>query len=368
MKDLIRNIIRQYITEVNVRSTKDAEQRFEIVANEIIKYMDRFDMKYIPDYSFLANLKRQPEDKETPDFKNFLQHYLRSGEYDNFVKPMIQTRRPEFSFTKGRGRRHKVDEFVVVYSNGEKILYNTFNMNGIKLVPHPKEYQFDYTYDGEVRIKKPDFYWPEKNVLLEVAGLDDLSYNKDYMKKLKSAQEQAPIEMIIVDYLNYRKNLQGFYKYVCEKFGFPYDPMDFWTANISQGIDQKELRREAEELVKKGASKSFGERWRANKIITQLLTKEKGTESFQDKPEGYESVWDFKRETGVGMRWSDPELRKQVKEAWCKSSGSNMGTYEKFKELYKGVPFSKTMVETMKKKFPEDFNPKKRDEICKDYP
>ena len=65
------------------------------------------------------------------------------------------------------------------------------------------------------------------------------------------------------------------------------------------------------------------------------------------------------------MRWADPKLREQVKEAWCKSSGSHLATYNKFKELFQGIPFSKTMVETMKKKFPSEFDVNNREKICK---
>ena len=370
MRDLIRNIIKEYVNEALVRSTQPDNERYEIIANRVIDFMDHFKAKSIPDYRFLQDWKPNKEDSYRPNFKYDLQKFLRRGEYDNFVKPLIQSKRPEFIYSKGSGKKHRVDEFVAVYSNGEKIVYNTFKMNGIILIFEPKQFQFEYEIDGETKTKRPDFYWEENKEIIEVAGLEDKSFGKNYTKQLIAAKEQLQkigTKITILDYFSYRKDLQGFYKYVCETFGFPYDPMDFWTANISRGIDVEELKREVEELIKKGAEKTYGERWRQNKIITQLLTKPQ-EQGDTEKPEGYKSASEFKRETGIGLRESDPELKKQIQKAWCLSSGSNMGTYLKFKEMFQNIPLSKSTIEKMRKRFGEDFNPEKRDEICKDYP
>ena len=367
-KDIIRVILEDYVNERFIRSEKPDEERYSIVANKIIEFMDNMRTTYIPDYRTLQDWKPEPTDTFRPNMKYLLQKYLRRNEYDSHVKPLIQSLRPEFTYTKGKGKKHRVDDFVVVYSNGEKIVYNTFKMNGITLIFEDPRFEFEYELDGEIKTKRPDFYWPSNDELIEVAGFEEETYNKNYIKKLESSKSQLEKmgqKITILDYFHYRKNLQGFYKYVCEKFGFPYDPMDFWTVNISQGIDVDELKREAEELIKKGSSKTFGERWRQNKIITQVLTKQSQGDFF-DKPVGYESVWDYKRETGIGMRWNDPELRKQVQTAWCLSSGSNRKTYEKFKELYKDIKLSKTTVEVMKQKFPDDFNMDNREQICGD--
>lgn len=370
MKDLIRNIIKEYVNEALIRSTQPDNERYEIIANKVIDFMDHFKAKSIPDYRFLQDWKPNKDDSYRPNFKYDLQKFLRRGEYDNFVKPLIQSKRPEFIYSKGSGKKHRVDEFVAVYSNGEKIVYNTFKMNGIILIFEPKQFQFEYEIDGETKTKRPDFYWEENKEIIEVAGLEDKSFGKNYTKQLIAAKEQLQkigTKITILDYFSYRKDLQGFYKYVCETFGFPYDPMDFWTVNISRGIDVEELKREVEELIKKGAEKTYGERWRQNKIITQLLTKPQ-EQGDTGKPEGYTSASEFKRETGIGLRESDPELKKQIQKAWCLSSGSNMGTYLKFKEIFQNIPLSKSTIEKMRKRFTEDFNPEKRDEICKDYP
>ena len=331
-----------------IRSDLPADERYKIVADKVIEFMDNQKTQSIPDYSTLANWNPEPETTFKTNMKTLLQRYVRQGEYFEKIVPLIKSLRPDFTSSYKSGR-HRVDEYVVVYSNGEKILFNTFKMNGVTLVPHPKEYEFEYNFEDKVLIKKPDFYWPQKNELIEVAGLEDASFKKDYMKKLLAAKEQSPIPMIIVDYFQYRKNLQGFYKFVCQKFGFPYDPLDFWTANIVRDLPVEDLKREAKDLAKKGVSKKFGERLKQSKIL-QLL--------------GYKSAWDFRQEEGIGMRWADPKLREQVKKAWCESSGSHMATYNKFKELFQGIPFSKTMVETMKKKFPSEFDDSKRTELC----
>lgn len=369
MKDLIRNIIKQYVNEALVRSTQPDNERYEIIANKVIDFMDHFKTKSIPDYRFLQDWRPEKDDLFRPNLKYDLEKFLRRGEYDNFVKPLIQSKRPEFFFSRGSGKKHRVDEFVAVYSNGEKIVYSTFKMNGYTLIFEPKEFEFEYEVNGETKVKRPDFYWKEKREIIEVAGLEDKSFGKNYLKELLAAKEQLlkmGTRITILDYFSYRKDLQGFYKYVCEKFGFPYDPMNFWTANISRGIDTEELKREVIQLIKKGSAKTYGERWRQNKIITQLLTKT--NERDLGKPEGYTSASEFKRETGIGLRETDPELKNQIQKAWCLSSGSNMGTYQKFKELFQNTPLGKSTIEKMRKRFPEDFNPEKRDEICKDYP
>lgn len=366
MKDLIRNIIREFVSEGFVRSTLPDGERYEIIANKVIEFMDYFKTKSIPDYRFLQDWKPNKDESYRPNFKYDLQKFLRRGEFDNYVKPLIRNKRPEFFFSKGSGKKHRVDEFVAVYSNGEKIVYNTFKMNGITLIFEPKQFQFEYEIDGEMKTKRPDFYWKENKEIIEVAGLEDKSFGKNYTKQLMAAKEQLQkigTKITILDYFSYRKNLQGFYKYVCDTFGFPYDPMNFWTANISRGVDVEELKREVEELIKKGASKTYGERWRQNKIITQLLTKlnDRGETG---KPEGYISASEFKRDTGIGLRESDPELKKQIQKAWCLSTGSNMGTYQKFKELFKETPLSKSTIEKIRKRFPEDFNPNNKEKIC----
>lgn len=351
IKNIIKIVLEDYVNERFVRSEKPDEERYAIVANKVIEFMDNENIPSIPDYSTLANWKPQDGATYKPNMKYFLQKFVRQGEYFQKIVPLIKSMRPDFT-TSFKSGRHRVDEFVVVFSNGEKIVFNTFKMNGIALVPHPKEYEFAYVYDGQVLIKKPDFLWSEQNEIIEVAGLEDGSFNKDYMKKLLAAKKQSEkdgVPMVILDYFKYRKNLQAFYKYVCETFGFPYHPMDFWTANIVHDLPVEDLKRELNELILKGGSKKYGERFKQNKII-QLL--------------GYKSAWEYKREEGIGMRWNDPELRKQIQMAWCDSTGSNQKTYEKFRELFPGIKISKTMIETMRKKFPQEFDMNRRIGIC----
>lgn len=365
MKFKFNNILCELLGEGLVRSTLPLDERIEIVADKVMEYMDNFNTIYIPDYRFLQDWKPKENDTFRPNMKYLLQKYIRRGEYD-MVKSFIKNKRPEFKFTVSGGKRHQVDKYVTVISSGEKIVYNTFKMNGITLKYEDPRFNFTYKVKGKVKEKRPDFYWEQQDTIIEVAGLDDFSFGKNYKKELAVAEKKLKKlkkKLVILDYLSYRKDLQGFYKYVCDTFGFNYDPMDFWTANISDGIDEEELRREANELISKGASKTSGERWRQNKIITQVLTRLNDDNS---KPEGYKGVWDYRRETGTGMVWSDPELRNKVKYAWCKSTGSNLETLHKFKELFPDIPLSKKTIENIKSKFEDEFDKSKKDELCND--
>jgi hypothetical protein len=366
MKITFKNILNQILAEGHVRSTLPLDERIKKVADKVMEYMDNFNTTYIPDYRFLQDWKPKENDTFRQDMKYLLQKYIRRGEYD-IVKSFIKNKRPESTFTVSGGKRHKVDEYVTVISSGEKIVYNTFKMNGIILSYEDPRVFIYYEVNGEWKLKKPDFYWEQQDAVIEIAGLDDFSFGKNYREELEAAKialETLGKKVYVLDYFSYRKDLQGFYKYVCEtfkEFGFKYDPMDFWTANISEGIDKEELKREVDALIKKGGAKSSAEIEKLRKIVTQTLTKPNTDNS---KPEGYEGVWDYRRDTGVGMRWSDPELRNKVKDAWCKSTGSNLETIRKFKELFPDIPLSKTTIEKIKSKFTDEFDKSKKDELC----
>jgi len=368
MKHLIKSILENYINEGGVTKSTDPPQvRYQRVADEVIKFMDHEQTNFVPNYRFLQDWRPQPGDTYTTKIKQVLEKNLYRDEYDTFVKPLIKKMRPDVSFTTSSREGFQVDVDVVVFSTGEKIVFNTFKMNGIKLIYNDPQFQFTYIYNGEKKIKRPDFYWPAQDTLIEVAGLQEESYGKNYQTKLKKAVQKLKRmgkKIIVLDYNKYLKNTKGFYEYVCETFGFPYDPKDFWLANQATNVDIEKIKRDTEELIKKGASKSYGERWIQNRNITKLLTKDKSGGGIVGKPEGYLSAAEFKRETGIGLRESDPELRAQLKNAWCQSSGSNRGTYEKFRELYQGVPISITTVEKVKKRFPKEFDINQKQSLC----
>lgn len=366
MKQLIGIILRNYINEAATRSELPANERHKIVAQKVIDYMDLHKLKEIPGYRFL-----QPEkSKEGNKFKKILAVYLTSGEYDGFVKPLIRQMRPDFSYpTQKKGKIHLVDEGVAVFSIGEVITYNTFKINGIKLKFEDPTQHFQYEMDGVIKTKRPDFYWVEKKVLIEVAGIkDELAFGGDYEVKLAKAKEKLDKEgkdLVILDYYTYKDNPRGFYKYVCETFNFEYNPENFWTVMTSKSMDRDALKRRADEIIQKGGLKTRGEKDALQKIVKSYLIK--SPEDSEETIQGYQGVWDYRRQTGLGMRWADPELREKVQEAWCKSTGANKTTYDKFKELYPDIPFSKNTVENMKAKFPQEFDLQKREEICGQY-
>ena len=211
------------ITEALKRSDLPANERFKIVADKVIEYMDTKGITEIPGYNVLVSLGRVPE--IGVNMKSLLYVYLKEGEYDSFVKPLIKKLKPNFTYPligKTGQKKHIVDTNVVVYSVGEKIVYNTFKMNGINLIFEEQKIRFKFKKGDKVIEKKPDFYWPEQNLIIEVAGLrDQQAFGGDYMQRLESAEKAVQArgnKMIILDYYSYRKNPQAFYKYVCETF------------------------------------------------------------------------------------------------------------------------------------------------------
>jgi hypothetical protein len=350
------------------------EERFDIVIKNVIEFMDFYKLNAIPQYRFLTNMK-------TKKFlgisiKYFMEKYLNEGEYSSFVWPMIKKIRPEFTYptdSKLGSNRYNVDTHVNVKSLGEVLVYKTFKMNGIILkYEDPKHFfYFIKEVDGvrELAEKKPDFFWEKPGIAIEVAGLTDLkAFGNDYTYNLEKSQEEfnkTGSEMVILDYYKYRDKYQEFYKYICETFNFPYNPEDFWAAIKYEGVDKEKILQNVKGLIGKGSKKSPGEHYNLSKWVKTALTQPEDTENPMDKPVGYKNVKHFKRETGIGLKFGDSDLRKLVQDAWCKSSGSNIETYEKFKELYgKEYVVSKGTIEKMKQFAPQEFDKSKRDEIC----
>lgn len=357
----------------NIKKSVDPN-RFEIVANKVIDFMDENNLKTIPRYRFLQ--KQKTTTKDGLSWNTLLGKYLSLGEYDSFVKPLIRQKRTDFTYstnmTVGANSYH-LDDNVAVKSLGEVIVYNTFKMNNIKLKyedPKKSFYYIKSTDEGDKIYKKiPDFYWQQKDLFIEVAGLrDQKQFGVDYLKKLdlaKSEVEKTGSDMIILDYFTYKDNPQGFYEYVCKEFGFKYEPDNFWLSISYEGLDEKKYLEKVKNIISKGGDKTRGEQDMLKKIVTRYLTKPNISIDGENKPIGYKSVKQFKRETGFGLKFGDEQLRKMAQIAWCESSGSNIKTYEKFKELFgEKEKMSKNTLEKMKSTFPNEFDMSKRDEIC----
>jgi hypothetical protein len=345
------------------------------VAEKVIEFMDLHNMKVIPRYRFLQNINTR--DDLGVNMKTLLSKNLKQGEYDGYVKPLIKKLRPEITYSTELvvgANNYLLDDGVAVKSLGEVIVYNTFKMNDIMLKYEDPKKIFHYlkkTENGEKLVKKnPDFYWEESDIFIEVAGLkDQKTFGVDYLDKLERAKaevEKMGSDMIILDYFTYKDNPKGFYKYVCETFNFPYTPDNFWLSIVYEGMDKEKYLEQVKNIISKGGKKTRGEQDMLKKIVTRYITKPNISPEGENKPIGYENVKDFKRDTGIGLRFGDKELRKLVQIAWCSSTGANLKTYEKFKELFGDKhTLSKNTIENMKRKFPEEFDGNKRNEICR---
>lgn len=362
------------LTEGVKISDAPSQERYETVAKKIIEFMDFYNFKTIPRYRFLQNVD------STKDFgfnmKPFLYKFLRRGEYDGYVKPLIKKMRPEFTYSTELvigANNYLVDDGVAVKSLGEVIVYNTFKMNDIvlKYEDPSKTFHFMKDVDGGKKLveKRPDFYWEESDIYIEVAGLNDQkAFGMDYTHKLDKAKEEIEkmgSDMVILDYFTYKDSPEEFYRYVCKTFNFPYDSDNFWLSITYEGMDKEKYLEQVKKIINKGGKKTRGEQDMLRKIVTRYLTKPNISPEGIQKPIGYKNVKQFKKETGIGLKFGNEELKKMVQVAWCDSSGSNMKTYETFKTLFGGThTVSKNTIEMMKFKFPEEFDMNKREEIC----
>lgn len=376
MKIVITESQLRYLKEMGRKrkSLLSQQERFAIVAKNVIEFMDNYGLNAIPQYRFLAGLKKIKF--EGIGTKFFMEKYLNEGEYNNLVWPIIKQMRPEFTYptdSKLGSNRFNVDTNVNVKSLGEVITYNTFKMNGIILKYEDPKHFFYFIKElngvREIAEKKPDFFWEKTGMAIEVAGLKDMeSFGKDYTYNLEKSQEEfhkTGSEMVILDYYTYKDNHEGFYKYVCETFNFPYNPEDFWTAIKYEGVDKEKVLQKVQDLITKGAEKTPGDYYNLSRWVKTILTQPEDPENPMAKPIGYKDVKHFKRETGIGLKFGDVKLRNMAQIAWCLSSGSNVQTYQKFKELFGDKhTLSKNTIENMKSKFPEEFDMSKRTEIC----
>ena len=192
--------------------------------------------------------------------------------------------------------------------------------------------------------------------------------SKDYGLKLAAAQEQyqkTEDDYYILDYYKYKDDLNGFYKLICDTFNFEYKFEDFWKVIQYKGLNKERYRKIVNDLIKKGSKNlTRGERFLLNKYIKLYLTKPvKDTEGEREVP--YKGVVDYKQEMGLGYKWVDEKYRKKVQKAWCKSTGSVMGTYNTFRELFPNETISKKTFDDVVKRFPQEFNKEDRDNICK---
>jgi len=330
------------LDEMGMKSRKgdNPEKKFNFVANALIDYMDKNGITTIPTYTALSYDNRNIVDitKYEPDaqkpfltWKYILNSFLGPKEFDIIVKPLIAKLRPEFSdYSTGSkiGAKNQVIDGLRMASIGEIITYNTFKMNGIILEHEPSDQVFIYTYIGldglpKTAKKIPDFYWREKNMMIEVAGFrDDGVIAKNYSTKINAAKEEMlkqGREYVILDYFKDRNNTQKFFKTVCDTFNFKYDMADYPKAITGyKGVDRNYCEKEVKRILSMTTKESTGaERARVavmmNNCLSRTIETPEGTEEV-----GYTSKYEVRDDMGL-LRRSNPEVRNRVQVAWCKS-------------------------------------------------
>jgi hypothetical protein len=360
--------------------------RYKFIAKSIIEYMDKMGITTIPTYNTLSDdviykidiSKFEPWGRQRPhmSWKKFLGDFLNPKELDTIIKPMIAQMRPEYkdfsSFSKTGAKNHVIDGLRLA-SLGEVIVYNTFKMNGIILDHEPKDQKFKYTYVGSdgvtiTKNKIPDFYWREKNIMIEVAGLtDDGTIAKGYSKRINAAKEEMDRqnrEYIILDYYSDRNNKPKFYKLVCETFNFDYNPNNY-SKSISgyKGIDRSYCEKEVERILRKPVKDTTGaERERVAVMMKDCLSRTINTPEGTDEV-GYDSKWTLRRDMGIGKR-VDPKVRDKVQQAWCESPYvSAKGTSKTYTEIF-NEKISHSTIEIIMNNNKEMFDKNNKENIC----
>jgi len=370
----------------------DPLKRYELIANAVIDFMTERGMDTIPSRSTLAQIDGKinltkyqifPEGEVDDNSKwiNVLASLLGEGEYNKKVKPLIAEKRPEFKlFSTGfkvGGKNYITNDGIPMSSLGEIILYNLFKMNGIILEYEPEDQVFTYTYkesNGEETIlkKKPDFYWREKDILIEVAGLlqDTFGVTRNYSNKLNSAKREMDKQnksYVILDYYSQRNNGERFYKLACNTFNFYYNQLDFFKAVSHKGID----RDYCEDAIKKFFSKknkdtTGAERNAAAKMIKNCLSKTVYNDDGTFTEVGYKGNKDARRDMGY-YKSTNPEIIKKVQMAWCKSphvSAKKIAPF--YVEIYNDKMSQKT-VEIIMGNNKDMFDKYNKEDICSKF-
>jgi hypothetical protein len=373
-------------TKDGVRRYRNENARYEFIANAIIEYMDKNGITTIPTYRTLTddNTYKIDISEFEPWLKNpkplgwqaILYNYLKPKEFDTKIKPLIGEMRPEFedfsSFSKIGAKNHIVDGLRMA-SLGEVIVYNTFKMNGIILEHEPQHQIFTYRYvdsngvTSSLKRKIPDFYWKEKNMMIEVAGFKDSdTVDVNYTRKMVAAKEEMDKQnrkYIILDYHKDRNNKPNFFKLVCETFNFNYNPDDYYKSITYKGIDRAYCEKEVERILRMPVKDTTGaERARVSRMMKDCLSRtvynDDGTEEVS-----YDSKWDVRRDMGL-LKSTNPETIKKVQVAWCKSQYDGPKKIAPFYSEMYNEKMSHGTVEKILGNNKDMFDRLKKKEIC----
>ena len=371
------------------RRYRNEDARYEFIANVIIEYMDKNGITTIPTYRTLTDDVTYKIDisefepwRKNPKplgWQAILYDYLKPKEFDTKIKPLIGEMRPEFedfsSFSKIGAKNHIVDGLRMA-SLGEVIVYNTFKMNGIILEHEPPHQIFTYRYvesngvTSSLKRKIPDFYWKEKNMMIEVAGFDDSdTVDVNYTRRMIAAKEEMDKQnrkYVILDYHKDRNNKPKFFKLVCETFNFNYNPDDYYKSITYKGIDRAYCEKEVERILRMPVKDTTGaERARVSRMMKDCLSRtvynDEGTQEVS-----YDSKWDVRRDMGL-LKSTNPEVRDKVQQAWCKSSYvSAKNTAKSYNEMFDDKINHNTVSKIMDGN-KEMFNKDNKESICSKF-
>jgi hypothetical protein len=371
------------------RRELDPLKRYKLVANAVIDYMIEKGMDTIPNYSTLtqddtysvdvSKHKIFPGEQGRFKWKTLIPKFLIQGEYNKNVKPLIAQMRPEFKeYSTGYkvgAKSYITNDGIPMSSLGEIILYNTFKRNGITLEYEAQDQKFNYTIidsNGNEfsHTKEPDFYWREKDLLIEVAGLTERNNRfKNYDLKLnyaKNEMDKQNKKFIILDYYSSKNNQIRFYKLVCDTFNFHYNEMDYFKVVSHKGIDRDYCERVVREILTKGMGTSGAERERATTMMKNCLSRTVHNDDGTFDEVSYTSKWDVRRDMGL-LKSTNPEIIKKVQMAWCKSP---FVSYKKIAVEYTKIYNEKmahNTVEIIMKNNKNVFDKNNKEDICKKF-
>lgn len=181
-------------------------------------------------------------------------------------------------------------------SQFESIFYNIFALENLQ-----NELEYETREFLEDCGKIPDFYWRNKNVLIEIGGMT----GEKYWQKLSGAKNCLESEGLEVVIFNVRKDQKKhdyikFYKEICEFFGFQV--RDEVIKDPSLIVDFREFTTEKRQEYIDSLIQKFDRTAGETDMLTKFLMSL-----------GYQGIKDYKEKKDLGRyQTSTPGIRKEV--------------------------------------------------------